>query len=81
MRRIIFFLSVLLLAVSCNFSGNNKTSGGVKFAPKERESKFTDEERAEAIAKKRAELASMDLDIESLVFENNIKLTVRPPAP
>ena len=81
MRRIIFFLSVLLLAVSCNFSGNNKTSGGVKFAPKERESKFTDEERAEAIAKKRAELASRDLDIETLVFENNIKLTVLAPAP
>lgn len=85
MRKIIVFLSVLL-TVSCNFSGNNKTSEnktseGVKFAPKERESKFTDEERAEAIAKKRAELASMDLDIETLVFENNIKLTVLAPAP
>lgn len=81
MRRTIVILSVMLLAASCNFGGNNKTSGGVKFAPKERESKFTDEERAEAIAKKRAELASMDLDIETLVFENNIKLTVLPPAP
>ena len=82
MRRIIVFFGVLLLAVSCNFSSdNNKTSGGVKFAPKERESKFTDEERVEAIEKKRAELATKDLDIETLVFENNIKLTVLPPAP
>jgi hypothetical protein len=67
-------LSVLFL--SCN---NN---GGKKFNPQGREQVFTsDADRQEAIAKKRAELDSLNIDTEKLVFENNIKLTVLPPAP
>ena len=51
------------------------------FNPQGREQAFaSDDERQLAIKKKRAELDSLQLDIETLVFENNIKLTVLPPA-
>lgn len=55
---------------------------GKKFNPQERKQAFASEdERQRAIEKKKAELDSLQLDIETLVFENNIKLTVLPPAP
>jgi len=55
---------------------------GKKFNPQEREQTFVSEgERQRAIERKRAELDSLQLDTETLVFENNIKLTVLPPAP
>ena len=64
------------LCLSCN---NGK---GKKFNPKGREQAFaSDVERQHAIEKKKAELDSLNLDIETLVFENNIKLTILPPAP
>ena len=67
-------LSVLFL--SCN------SNGGKKFNPQGREQVFiSDADRQEAIAKKKAELDSLNIDTEKLVFENNIKLTVLPPAP
>lgn len=67
-------LSVLFL--SCN---NN---GGKRFNPQGREQVFaSDADRQEAIAKKKAELDSLNIDTEKLLFENNIKLTVLPPAP
>ena len=63
------------LCLSCN---NGK---GKKFNPQGREQVFASEnERQRAIEKKKAELDSLQLDIETLVFENNIKLTVLPPA-
>lgn len=69
-------LLAIILLVSCN---NGKQ--GTKFAPKEREQAFaSDAERQAAIDKKRAELDSLNLDIQTLVFDNNIKLTVLPPA-
>jgi len=72
---------MLLMALSsCNGGYKQEATNGKKFNPTERQSKFTDEERAEAIAAKRAELDSMQLDIETLVFKNNVKLTVLPPA-
>ena len=73
--------AILFVAVLSSCSGN-ASSQGTFFHPKERESKFSDQEREEAIARKRAELESMNrnLDIDALVFENNIKLTVLPPA-
>ena len=69
-------LLAIILLVSCN---NGKQ--GTKFAPKEREQAFaSDAERQVAIEKKRAELDSLNLDMQTLVFDNNIKLTVLPPA-
>lgn len=65
------------LSLSCNSSGKGK-----KFNPQGREQVFaSDDERMHAIEKKRAELDSLQLDIETLVFDNNIKLSVLPPAP
>ena len=74
--RYLGLLFAITLLVACN---NGKQ--GTKFAPKEREQVFaSDAERQAAIDKKRAELDSLKLDIQTLVFENNIKLTVLPPA-
>lgn len=75
MKQLVLLLAIILL-VSCN---NNKQ--GTKFAPQEREQAFTsDAERQAAIEKKRTELDSLNLDMQTLVFDNNIKLTVLPPA-
>lgn len=74
MRNLGLLLAILLL-VAC---GGKQ---GTKFAPKEREQAFaSDADRQAAIDKKRAELDSLNLDIKTLVFDNNIKLTILPPA-
>lgn len=73
MKQLFFIIGVLLL-VACN--GNQK---GVKFAPKERISNLTEQERKEAISKKRSELSGLNVD--TLLFSNNIKLTVLSPKP
>lgn len=71
-----FYMILVSLCLSCT---NGK---GKKFNPQGREQAFASEnERQRAIEKKKAELDSLQLDIETLVFENNIKLTVLPPAP
>jgi hypothetical protein len=76
MRQLGLLFAIMFL-VACN---NGKQ--GTKFAPKEREQAFaSDAERQAAIEKKRAELDSLNLDLQTLVFDNNIKLTVLPPAP
>lgn len=80
MKRILFQVCIVLASfviVSCN--GNSGSSNGKKFNPTERTSSLTAEERDEALAKKRAALDSVQLDMETLVFDNNIKLTVLPP--
>lgn len=70
------YMIAILVCLSCS---NGK---GKRFNPHGREQVFaSDTERQQAIEKKRAELDSLQLDIETLVFENNIKLTVLPPAP
>ena len=75
MKYLGLLLAIILLA-ACN---NGKQ--GTKFAPKEREQAFaSDADRQAAIDKKRAELDSLNLDIKTLVFDNNIKLTILPPA-
>ena len=73
-------LGIILVALLLTACGNSSKQGA-KFAPKEREQAFaTEAERQAAIEKKRAELDSLKLDIQTLVFDNNIKLTVLPPA-
>lgn len=73
----IVLLALSLMIGSCGGSGKSK---GTKFAPKERESSMTANERQAAIDKKKVELDSLNLDLQTLVFESNIKLTVLPPA-
>jgi hypothetical protein len=69
----------VILVSLCLSCSNGK---GKKYNPKGREQTFvSDVDRQHAIEKKKAELDSLNLNIETLVFENNIKLTVLPPAP
>ena len=74
MKQLFFIIGIFFL-VACN-GGNQK---GVKFAPKERISHLTEQERKDAIAKKRAELTGLNVD--TLLFANNIKLTILSPKP
>ena len=79
MKCVYYIVGILMLTIAIiSCSGQQKQ--GKKFAPKERESSLSDSERQAAIAQKKAELDSLNLDIQTLVFENNIKLTVLPPA-
>ena len=78
MRRLNNIIGIALVAVVVMSCGGQ--SKGTKFAPKERESSLSDSERKTAIDQKKAELDSLNLDIKTLVFENNVKLTVLPPA-
>lgn len=68
--------SCAILLASCN--GGNSASSDTKFNPKERKSKFaTDVEREAAIAQKRSEL---QIDIQTLLYTNDVKLSILPPA-
>ena len=78
----IFAIALVGIAmVSCGGNGNSQqaeNSGGVKFAPKERESKLTDEERKAAIAERKV---ALQVNIESMMNAPGVKLTVLPPSP
>ena len=78
MRHLNYIIGISLAAVVIMSCGGQ--SKGAKFAPKERESSLSDSERKTAVNQKKAELDSLNLDIQTLVFENNVKLTVLPPA-
>ena len=68
-------ITLFMVLSSCN--GNNKeASNGKKFNPTERQSKFTDEERAEAIAAKRA---SLQLNLDTLLYSHGVKFSVMRP--
>ncbi len=79
MKRIYNIIGVALMAVAIMSCGGQQKQG-TKFQPKERESSLSDSERKAAIANKKSELDSLNLDIQTLVFKNNVKLTVLPPA-
>lgn len=72
--RLIIVLFSLLFLFACD--GKKK---GVKFSPKEKVSIMTDQERSNAIAKKRSELSGLNID--TLLLANNIKLTILSPRP
>lgn len=78
----IFAIGLVGIAMaSCGGNGNSQqseVSGGVKFAPKEKESKMTDEERKAAIAERKA---ALQVNLESMMNSNGVKLTVLPPSP
>lgn len=68
-------ITLFMVLSSCN--GNNKeASNGKKFNPTERQSQLTDEERAEAIAAKRA---SLQLNLDTLLYSNGVKFSVMRP--
>lgn len=82
--KIQYLLGIALLGasmISCG-GGNNSQTGesaqGVKFSPKEKESKMTDEERKAAIAERKA---ALQVNIESMMNSTGVKMTVLPPTP
>lgn len=78
--KIIALRSILMFFITALFWGScsdSKKSNSVYFKPKAQESKLTDHERQMAIQAKRAELLSLD----SLLFDNNIKLSILVPKP
>lgn len=77
----IFGIGIIgLLLASCGGSQSQEQSSGqgVTFAPKERESKMSDEERHAAIAKRKE---ALKVNIESMMNSTGVKLTVLPPSP
>lgn len=72
----LFIILVIILLTACDGTGNKN---GVKFAPKEKVSNLTEQERQEAILRKRQEMSGLNLD--TLLFANNVKFTVLTPKP
>lgn len=70
---------VAMALASCG-GGNNSAgeSQGKKFAPKERTSSLSDDERRAAIAERRS---ALKVDLNSMMNSNGVKLTVLPPTP
>lgn len=76
MKRIYNIIGIALMTtaiISCN--GQNK-SEGKKFAPQERTSSLSAEERNEAIAKKKAEL---EVNLDTLLYGHGVKFAVVQP--
>lgn len=66
---------ILLCAVALIVGNNSCDSGGKKFAPQEKESKMSDSERADAIAKKRADLNT----VEGQLYSHGVKFSILEP--
>ncbi len=74
MKKIFLFLSLVALIVSVSScDGGGK---GTKFAPQEKESKMSDEERAAAIAKARSQY---NINLDTLLFSHGVKLSILEP--
>ncbi len=71
---IIIVLFVMVAIVACN--GNTNKSERKKFNPTERTSSLTDEEREEALAKKRA---SLSINLDTLLYGHGVKFGVLRP--
>lgn len=75
---VVALLGVAVVSCGGNTKSRNEAPQGVTFAPREKESRMTDEERKAAIAERKA---SLRVDIESMMNSNGVKLTVLPPTP
>ena len=82
MKRFLYLIGVLFLSlsvVSCGTDGGNGNDGGSKgkkFAPKERQSSLSDEERAAAIAQKRSEQV---FGLDTLLYSHGVKIGIIEP--
>ena len=74
MKKSLYFICVAIIALAVAGCNENK---GTKFAPKEKVSKLNDNERAEAIAKKRAELVPALLD--TLLYSHGVRISIVEP--
>ena len=75
MKKIIGILSISAIVLLAACGGNN--GSGKKFAPQEKVSSMTDEQRQEAIAQKRAETG---LQVENLLYNHDVKINVVEPS-
>lgn len=79
----IFTISMLALTALSSCSGNSNDNNqpqytGTSFAPKERTSSLSDEDRQAAIAAKKA---SLTIDVATALNSRGVKLSVLPPMP
>lgn len=87
MKKTFLYISLVALMASCGGNGNNDSNSnnsapqktGTKFAPKERVSSLSEEERTAAIDRKRSELAD-EINVDSLIHSHGVKFSVLPPA-
>ena len=79
MKRIYNIIGIALMAVAIlSCGGQQQKKEGTKFAPKERTSSLSSEEREAAIAQKRAEL--MDgLNLDTLLYSHGVKFSIVQP--
>lgn len=78
MKTNIILTIALAACLSISSCGGKGEGQGKKFAPKERESSMTESERKAAIAAKKE---SLNVDVNSLMNSNGVKLSVLPPTP
>jgi hypothetical protein len=78
MKRINYIIGITLMALAIMSCGgqSKEQSNGKKFNPTERTSSMSDDERAEAIAAKRA---SMQLNLDTLLYSHGVKFSVLRP--
>ena len=76
MKRIYNIIGIAMMGVAMASCGGQNKSEGKKFAPQERTSSLSVEERDEALAKKRAE---MEVDIEQLLYSHGVKFAIVQP--
>lgn len=75
----LYIIATAIALSSCGGNSGNEKSTGTKFAPKERTSSLSDEEREEAIAQKHNELAQ-EINIDSILSNHGVAFSVLPPA-
>ncbi|MCQ2258579.1 MAG: hypothetical protein MJZ41_11405 [Bacteroidaceae bacterium] len=75
----LYIIATAIALSSCGGSGSNDKNTGTKFAPKERTSSLSDDEREEAIAQKHSELAQ-EINIDSILSNHGVAFSVLPPA-
>lgn len=75
----LYIIAIAIALSSCGGNGSNEKSTGTKFAPKERTSSLSDDEREEAIAQKHNELAQ-EINIDSILSNHGVAFSVLPPA-
>jgi len=76
MKKYLFLSIISILLLGCSGS---QTPKGTMFKPQEKASTMTQVEKEAAIAKKRQELSIVSID--SVLYSNQIKLTILPPKP
>lgn len=73
------YLYIIATAIALSSCGGSDKNTGTKFAPKERTSSLSEDEREEAIAQKHSELAQ-EINIDSILSNHGVAFSVLPPA-